>query len=484
MAYNPTTRIITAPVSIYDLQQALGVSSQDLATLCENQNVNKWSRYKPERADGPKPLIFGDINSGTRSRFANHFGLEVPFCVNDIMNEMVYSILDDYVANQYWKYLKPRGNVQPSQSEPNPDKEYYRLTDFVQIPTDTTDPNYQQTAQRGYNHLAQPPLVPFITSGGVTEKYIPDLHYEVNVFGVSDGKLVISFVNSQGYDLHIQDFVTLNPSAGDNEYAWRPVIQLFNEYREAGEDEWYNRSNLGSRDLELAGAPLGSGDVCTIEIPLNDSRITGWVNKQTYFHACMGVGYCKKNLEGSSPWYPGNKSLFIMPYDDSQFNDGIYPFYYCLKFVSYVDRNLIFSRMLYGSSSIVSFVGSATNIPYNSFGTVVFEMTIDKSVSQALHFISEHGTKDSGYSSIKIALQDMDTMTYYYLTPTSGMNRTEDSHVHIETGSGTATIYGMTTQIDVGNIPVGGYGRYQVKMFIENSDPENANAISIHKLNS
>ena len=40
----------------------------------------------------------------------------------------------------------------------------------------------------------------------------------------------------------------------------------------------------------------------------------------------------------------------------------------------------------------------------------------------------------------------------------------------------------MTTQIDVQNIPNGGYGRYQVKAYIGNASPESANAISIHKL--
>ena len=39
--------IITAPVSIYDVQRALGSSSPDLGTLCRHQNVNKWAKYKP-----------------------------------------------------------------------------------------------------------------------------------------------------------------------------------------------------------------------------------------------------------------------------------------------------------------------------------------------------------------------------------------------------------------------------------------------------
>lgn len=45
MAYNIGR--ITAPVSIYDVQQALGSGATDLGTLCRSANINKWSKYKP-----------------------------------------------------------------------------------------------------------------------------------------------------------------------------------------------------------------------------------------------------------------------------------------------------------------------------------------------------------------------------------------------------------------------------------------------------
>ena len=47
MPYNSNTGIISAPVSIDDVKQALGESSNDLATLCKSNNVNMWSLYKP-----------------------------------------------------------------------------------------------------------------------------------------------------------------------------------------------------------------------------------------------------------------------------------------------------------------------------------------------------------------------------------------------------------------------------------------------------
>ena len=47
MGYNTTTGVISAPVSIADVQQALGDASNDLATLCTSNKINKWSFYKP-----------------------------------------------------------------------------------------------------------------------------------------------------------------------------------------------------------------------------------------------------------------------------------------------------------------------------------------------------------------------------------------------------------------------------------------------------
>ena len=52
MSYNSKTGIISAPVSIDDVKQALGESSNDLATLCKSENINIWSKYKPISCKG------------------------------------------------------------------------------------------------------------------------------------------------------------------------------------------------------------------------------------------------------------------------------------------------------------------------------------------------------------------------------------------------------------------------------------------------
>lgn len=52
MSYNSDSGIISAPVSIDDVKQALGESSNDLATLCKSGNINIWSKYKPISCKG------------------------------------------------------------------------------------------------------------------------------------------------------------------------------------------------------------------------------------------------------------------------------------------------------------------------------------------------------------------------------------------------------------------------------------------------
>ena len=52
MSYNSNSGIISAPVSIDDVKQALGESSNDLATLCKSENINIWSKYKTINCKG------------------------------------------------------------------------------------------------------------------------------------------------------------------------------------------------------------------------------------------------------------------------------------------------------------------------------------------------------------------------------------------------------------------------------------------------
>lgn len=44
--------VITAPVSIYDVQRCLGLSSNDVGTLCASERIKKWAKFKPVNIGG------------------------------------------------------------------------------------------------------------------------------------------------------------------------------------------------------------------------------------------------------------------------------------------------------------------------------------------------------------------------------------------------------------------------------------------------
>ena len=110
MSYNSDSRIISAPVSIDDVKSILGMSSNDLATLCTFYNINKWSPHKPVHSS--KLFDLNDADFGITDKT---FKLIVPS----------YSRLEDLCLNTIIKtpsytYEKPKGG----NSSP------YRLGDF------------------------------------------------------------------------------------------------------------------------------------------------------------------------------------------------------------------------------------------------------------------------------------------------------------------------------------------------------------------
>jgi hypothetical protein len=140
--------------------------------------------------------------------------------------------------------------------------------------------------------------------------------------------------------------------------------------------------------------------------------------------------------------------------------------------------------MKHGGSPTTYTIDAYTfNVPSSASGTLTFSMTINNRENQPLHFVGEHGTAASGYTSLKILLENQLTGDRYYLTPASGLNWQTSNSQYIVGSSGTTTIYGYTTQIDLSNLNRGESYRFQVRAYIGNASPENANAFSIHKAN-
>lgn len=108
------------------VKQAIGIASDSVNVLCNNYNINRWSKYKPVRYDSVAPNR-GAGADWWRAHDGN-CGLSIPSYPN--MSAMFTALRGG--ANT-WDYLPPTGVAgQP-----------LRLADF-----------------RGYEHSAQSPLVP------------------------------------------------------------------------------------------------------------------------------------------------------------------------------------------------------------------------------------------------------------------------------------------------------------------------------------
>lgn len=117
MAYG--NGIITSPVSIYDVQQALGNSSPDLGTLCKASQINKWAKYKPETV--VTGLVTYDIQPITlASRKLNGYGLRMRSNLGFGSISSLVTALRNGTVGESFDYIKPSGGINSA----------YRQTDF------------------------------------------------------------------------------------------------------------------------------------------------------------------------------------------------------------------------------------------------------------------------------------------------------------------------------------------------------------------
>ena len=150
---------ITAPVSIYDVQRALGISDTDLYHICVSNNINLWARYKPIRiphggndvGDQPSP-----INDSVRAAWS--YGVQTKYAYDGTTFNSLLDFVDGVLRNG-----NPSGS-QMSDNElakcinngwlewlPLPNLWFCRLTDFVKTVNGVGNPSWE-----GYNHKAEP----------------------------------------------------------------------------------------------------------------------------------------------------------------------------------------------------------------------------------------------------------------------------------------------------------------------------------------
>ena len=114
---------ITAPVSIDNVKSILAESSNDLATLCKSDNINKWARYKPIKHNclfKPTEEQRKEVNYGISNiPYYRLLGKMTQDVINGSMqNATNISTLDTRI--EPWHYQQPIGGY----ASP------YRLGDF------------------------------------------------------------------------------------------------------------------------------------------------------------------------------------------------------------------------------------------------------------------------------------------------------------------------------------------------------------------
>lgn len=167
MAYNASEQLITAPVSIRNLQDCFGLGSGDLGTIITTANINMWARFKPV-----KLATVGLITDAQRASVNHGISIPTPVTYGSVRAQEVMDAAANYGD---WAYLKPTGGA----SQP------FRLADFA------------NTISQGYYHAAQPPIQLNYPRGGWTF-----------IKGGTSKALVMSFdldpsdsaVNLQSYD--------------------------------------------------------------------------------------------------------------------------------------------------------------------------------------------------------------------------------------------------------------------------------------------
>ena len=117
MAYNQTTGLITPPVSINDVQRALGIGGGgDVGTLIRNGNVNMWAKYKP--------VPYRKFSVMTDADFADaEYGLSIPLYSK--LYDMCTAVVNGTAG---WSYNKPAGGLNTP----------YRFHDFANYDHDVS----------------------------------------------------------------------------------------------------------------------------------------------------------------------------------------------------------------------------------------------------------------------------------------------------------------------------------------------------------
>lgn len=180
--------IITKPVSVADVQKTLGVTVNDVGSLCISESINKWAKYKPVSRPVLRPLT-EEERKGTGGT-GEYYGLQCTLTQITISPEL---------HNVGFEYIRPTGGL----ASP------YRLSDFD-----------------GYDHVAEPDPTGHISARDV---YWQDELSSGSILGVS-----IYHYNWKGTGVSLDDIIGRLDGFGDikeNIAFCYPLIMLGDDVR-------------------------------------------------------------------------------------------------------------------------------------------------------------------------------------------------------------------------------------------------------------
>lgn len=137
--------VITAPVSIYDVQRCLGLSSNDVGTLCASERIKRWAKFKPVNIGGTYggstyintyPLLNASTKRWDESlsfqwwRDTNRHNNLSRYGIIPVIATSASSLYTKYSEGGEWLYYPPMGGS----SYP------YRLIDFNQYYHNAPEP--------------------------------------------------------------------------------------------------------------------------------------------------------------------------------------------------------------------------------------------------------------------------------------------------------------------------------------------------------
>ena len=357
MSYNSNTKTITAPVSVYDVQQALSTGDHDVGRLCVNTGINPWAKCKPINAPG----IIRALDYSKAEQVTNyHCGLSVVYSTNNFndflakvqasLNNASYKYLNEYTAV---KYDRPTGTMLSP----------FRLSDYDgyrhNAELDASIPD----ESAGGDGLPISPVysrnIQIDLRGTVTNKPLPDdsiklAYYTNHMSGASQ--------IAARYNLHILDIIHWQLNSGVVLTNLRRGILIMRQ-DSTGVYRWTSSTIPWASDPDWANA-FGSSSgtpVWVVEFYTNVDYAGGTENKTGQFFCIPEFAYITTCITNASfaGTYPASN-----PYAEM-----IEIFYQCDAPISTFDE-LYLELQIYGESYGVGTWDPVTTVTVKNYSTV------------------------------------------------------------------------------------------------------------------